>query len=314
LSQTTPPQFDILGIGTAAVDDFLYVDRYPPADEKEPVRDTSRQCGGQIASALAAAARLGARCAGAGVLGHDDLSAYMERSLRDAGIDCSRIVHDPQAGPIYSVIIVDDKTHTRNIFFNRRLIKSLPPTSVTRGLVTSAKVLLIDQFGSDEMIEAAQHAGHLGLPVVADMEWPDRPRMRELMERVDHLIVPRDFARTTTQCQEVGQMVLALHRIQPRMCPAVTHGAEGCYFIAGADSRTVRHQPAFPVKTAETTGCGDVFHGAYATALAEGSTIESCVRFASAAAAAYAARPSGWQYLPDRANVLAILDTMESAS
>jgi sulfofructose kinase len=57
------------------------------------------------------------------------------------------------------------------------------------------------------------------------------------------------------------------------------------------------------VESLETTGCGDVFHGAYAAALASGKEILDCLRFASAAAAVFATRPSGWQHLPTAADV-----------
>jgi len=308
------PCFDILGIGTVAVDDFLHVDRYPPPDQKEPVRDACRRCGGQIATALAAAARLGMRCAYAGVLGDDDLSAFVRRSLEETGVDCRFVIHRPDAGPIHSVIIVDDHAHTRNIFFDRRVIRSLPAEEVTECLVASAKVLLVDQFGADEMIAAAYHAGHLGLPVVADMEWPDRPRRDDLMRRVDHLIVPRDFAAVVTGQEDVGQMVRTLHRFRPRECTAVTCGKAGCYYVVGVASDEIRHQPAFDVRPVETTGCGDVFHGAYAAGLAAGHDPVRCVAYAAAAAAAYASRPSGWDHLPSPADVEAILPTRRGSS
>ncbi len=54
---------DILGIGTMAVDDLIYVDRYPPPDAKCPVKGRARHLGGLVATGIAAAARLGARCA-----------------------------------------------------------------------------------------------------------------------------------------------------------------------------------------------------------------------------------------------------------
>ena len=41
----------------------------------------------------------------------------------------------------------------------------------------------------------------------------------------------------------------------------------------------------------DTTGCGDVFHGAYAAGLAEGLGLSARVRLASATAAMKATRP-----------------------
>ncbi len=66
---------------------------------------------------------------------------------------------------------------------------------------------------------------------------------------------------------------------------------------------------AAPVmEVVETTGCGDVFHGAYAAALAHDSNVAECLRFATAAAAVYASRPGGWQHLPKAGDVLKMLE------
>ena len=59
----------------------------------------------------------------------------------------------------------------------------------------------------------------------------------------------------------------------------------------------------FDVEVIDTTGCGDVFHGAYAAALAEGKTLEVCVREASASAALKATRFGGQAGCPDRAAI-----------
>jgi sulfofructose kinase len=61
--------------------------------------------------------------------------------------------------------------------------------------------------------------------------------------------------------------------------------------------------PAFPVEATNTTGAGDVFHGAYALAMAEGMEVEAAMRFASAAGALRARDGA----TPDRAMVSALL-------
>jgi len=72
----------------------------------------------------------------------------------------------------------------------------------------------------------------------------------------------------------------------------VTCGREGAWY-ATAENRSPQYQQAFQVNAVDTTGCGDVFHGAYALALARGSEIFERVRFASAAAALKASRSGG---------------------
>jgi sulfofructose kinase len=50
----------------------------------------------------------------------------------------------------------------------------------------------------------------------------------------------------------------------------------------------------------DTTGAGDVFHGAFAVALAEGSEGAEALRFAAATAALKCAKPGGRAGIPDR--------------
>jgi hypothetical protein len=77
---------DILGVGCVAVDDLVYVEDYPAADSKTQITERERQCGGLTATALVAAARLGARCSVAVTLGDDELSRFVLDRLQQEGI------------------------------------------------------------------------------------------------------------------------------------------------------------------------------------------------------------------------------------
>src|ERR1044071_3929876 len=80
-------KLDVLGLGCAAVDDIFYVEQYPPPDAKIHVLKRERHCGGLTATALVAAARLGARCAFAGTLGYDEGSEFVLETFRREGVD-----------------------------------------------------------------------------------------------------------------------------------------------------------------------------------------------------------------------------------
>ena len=77
----------------------------------------------------------------------------------------------------------------------------------------------------------------------------------------------------------------------------MTSGAKGCHYLA-TGARTPNFMPAFKIKALDTTGCGDVFHGAYALALARNLELKERIRFASAAAALKATRPGGQAGIP----------------
>ncbi len=281
---TTKQAYDVLGLGCAAVDDLLYVPSFPAPDSKVQVERSARHCGGLTGNALVAAARLGARCGYAGGLGNDDHSQYVADHFAREGISTAAAPRLPEAGVVRSVIVVGRDTGSRNIFFQvDRLVgahDSLPSEEVIR----RARVLFIDHYGMRGNLRAARLARKHGVAVVADFEGFEVPLFKEVLALVDHLILSRSLAMSLTGAPDAAGAALALWR-PDRAAAIVTCGAEGCWCACGAAQPAVRHHSAFQVKAADTTGCGDVFHGAYAAGLARKEPLESCIRFAAGAAA-----------------------------
>jgi sulfofructose kinase len=293
---------DILGLGYAAVDDLLYVDSYPPADGKAPVRRRERHCGGLTATALVAAARLGCRCAYAGTFGEDEHSQFVLGRFREEQVDVTHVRRRADARPVRSTIVVDQNRHTRAIFYDTAGMVGADPTWPDEDVIRAARVLLVDNCGIEGMIRAAQIARDAGMPVVADFENAENPRFAELLAVVDHLILSRDFALSVTGQRDLTAAIRSLWSPQ-RRAVVITCGKDGCWYVTGDHSETPRHEPAMAVTAVDTTGCGDVFHGAYAAALVHGHEIPAAVRFATIAASLKATRPGGQLGIPTRAVV-----------
>ena len=156
----------IPAIGCTAGDELLYVANYPPEDTKMRVRQRRRQCGGLTATALVAAARMGARCVYAGTLGHDDLSRFVEQQLSDQGIDLQYLRRQPGAKPVHSTIVVDEARGSRTIFYDLDGAGEAAADWPAEEVIRAAKVLFVDPFGIEGMIRAARIATAAGIPVV----------------------------------------------------------------------------------------------------------------------------------------------------
>jgi sugar/nucleoside kinase (ribokinase family) len=298
-------RLDVLGLGCTAVDEIIYVQNWPQADMKTRVLRRERHCGGLTATALVAAARLGGKCAYAGVLGDDEASDFVIDSLKRARVDVDHAVRRRGAQPVRSVIIVDERRRTRNIFYFLEHVAGAATRWPAKGLICSARVLFVDRFGLPGMIRAARIARAAGIPVVADLENADAPGSRELMTLVDHMIVSEEFARHLTRTDHPATAVSKL-QARGHNIAAVTCGERGCWFHARG-WLLPRHLPAFKVEAVDTTGCGDVFHGAYALGLAQGLPLLERLRLASAAAALKATKRGGQAGIPARATVEAFL-------
>jgi len=297
--------FDVLGLGCAAVDDILYVPAYPPADGKIEVRARERHCGGLCATALVAAARLGATCAFAGALGDDDGSRFVLDAFSRERVDTRHAVRRRAAGPVRSVIVVDERRRTRNIFYHLPTALGADAKLPAKEVILRARVLLVDRFGIPGMIRASRIARAAGSPVVADFESSRLPRFAELLALVDHLIVSENFARQFTGARTPAAAAEKLWR-KDRAVVVITCGVRGCWFL---DASTARPQrlPAFRVRAVDTTGCGDVFHGAYAAGLARGLPLVERLRLASATAALKATQHGGQAGIPRWRQVRAFL-------
>jgi len=301
LEKVSPPRLDVLGFGAVAVDELLYVDAYPAPESKVRVRHRERQCGGLTGTALVAAARFGAACAYAGVLGDDELSRYAMACLKREGIDLSLRVRRPDARPAHSTILVDQTQKTRTVLASLEGPIGADPSLPEAEVIRSASVLLVDHHGLEGTLRAVRIAREHGVEVVADFERDPGPPFAKLLARVDHLIVSERFARELTGEREAPVAAVAEALWAPdRSAVVVTCGAAGCWYVSDATCKAARHFPAFAVDVVDTTGCGDVFHGAYAAALSQREDLPRRAALASATAALKATRRGGQAGIPYR--------------
>ncbi len=305
------PRFDVLGFGAVTVDDLIYVEHYPMPDMKVAVLDKQRHGGGLVGTALVAAARVGATVAYAGILGDDDLSQYTRVEFAREGVDCSPVINRAEARPIHSMIIVDASNGQRSIMASFVGVQWRMPVEIDEALITQCRVLFLDHHAIDGGLRAIELAHAHGIPVIADIERESEPRAEQLLPLIDHLIVGAGFAQRKTGETNPVAMVKGLRMLSNHQATCVvTAGELGCWYATGSSGgrRTepdapVVHVPAHSVQVVDTTGCGDVFHGAYAACIAQGESVDQAVRVATAAAGLKATKPGGRAGIPSRATI-----------
>jgi sulfofructose kinase len=298
-------QWDVLGLGSVAVDDLLYVEHFPQPDEKIPIKMRQRQGGGLIATGLVAAARQGARAAYCGRLGDDELSNFTRTELNREGVDISPIQYYPGGRPFHSTIVVSMDTNTRAILYDSDGVEEPDLAIVTEELIRKTRVLFLDHYVYYSGIKAAQFAHKYGIPVVGDIEDLNLPNLGLFLSQIDHLIVGIQIARKMTGLEEISEMVKSLAQGK-RKCCVITAGSRGCWYAQ--DNGEVIHVPAYSVNVLDTTGCGDVFHGAYAASIARGEPIDEAIRIATATAAIKATALGGRKGIP---SLLAVRNFLE---
>jgi sulfofructose kinase len=264
------------------------VPSFPAADQKARVQRRLRRCGGLTGTALVAAARLGARCAYAGCLGTDEISHAISANFASEGVDTSHAPRLPEAKVNRSTIVVAEDTGSRTIFSEVAGLVGAHPALPPAEVIRDSKVLLIDHFGMEGNLRAARIARESQVAVVADFDNRSSPLLPDVLDLVDHLILSAPFATRLTGQPDAAAAARALWR-SGRAAVVVTCGKEGSWSVSAHAQLEPCHHPAFEVRAVDTTGCGDVFHGAYAAALARGDSLAQRIRFAAAVAALKAA-------------------------
>jgi sugar/nucleoside kinase (ribokinase family) len=175
---------------------------------------------------------------------------------------------------------------------------------ITEELISQCRVLFIEHHVPATGLLAAKIARACAIPVVADVESNDFPELGAFLQAADHLIVGKALAGKLTGKSRSEAMVLALSG-SGRTCTVVTDGASGCWFVERGGE--ARHIAGHAVKVVDTTGCGDVFHGAYAAAIARGEGPARAAELANATAAIKATQAGGRSGIPDLKTVEAFL-------
>jgi sugar/nucleoside kinase (ribokinase family) len=285
---------DVLGLGAVAVDFVGTVDLWPAEGTKLPLKGLSLCDGGLAGTALAAVARLGGKASFVGKLGFSDMAKRAVKAFEKEGVDTSYVIREENCDPIVSLIIANTTNGHRNIFWTMQNVQyPLPSEFPDRQWVSKTKVLFVDFSTGEAGVEAAEIASENSIPVVVDVE-RDAPHVPRLLAACSHVVLSEDFAANYTGTADMPEICKRL-RTSALQTIIITRGAKGC---AALTSEGFFELPAFKVNVVDTTGCGDVFHGAYALAIARGKTVRQAATFASAAAGLCATKIGGRDGIP----------------
>ena len=300
----------ILCAGIAVIDHVFAVDRFPQSGTKTRASDFVSTVGGGAANAAVAIARLAGRVKLAAPLGGpsgaDSIGDELLARLAREGVDCSGVSRVSGTMSSISAIFIDASGERLIVNHRDGKLTQVQPANLD-ALVRDVDGVLIDNRFPEFVLPIAQAARRRGLAVVLDADEPTQ-RANALLPACSHVIFSAEGLRAVGECDELAE---ALKRVAVRTDAflAVTDGANDIMWL---ETDSVRHMPAFAIDAVDTLAAGDVFHGAFALALAEGNDIANAMRFAAAAAAVKCTRFGGISGAPSRAeteNFLAARET-----
>jgi len=296
---------NIVGIGANVYDTLIKLSEFPIEDTKMPVETVVQSGGGPCATGLVAAARLGAKTAWVGNLSDDAAGVFLLDDFDRFGVSTDLIDVKPSYRTFSATVLLNEKNGSRTCLLDRGNLPPLELSAKQLAAVERADILLVDGNELDAAVVAAKCAKASGCKVLYDAggiySGVDR-----LLTETDLLIPSEEFARKFAGKTTVEDAARELFkRFEPEVV-VITQGKKGG--LAFRNGNTFRY-PVFEVDVVDSNGAGDVFHGAFAFAFADGMPLEECCRFAAAAAALKCTKIGARNGVPTVGQVRCFLNT-----
>lgn len=244
-----------------------------------------------MATAMVTLSRLGLSTAFIGKAGSDQAGQEIIRGLMEEGVDTSGVVRAEGKSSQIALIVIEEKTAHRTIFWTKGTCFPMAPQEIDENLIRSARLLHLDGLHIEASIEAARYARRDSIPTMLD-SGTLRKEIFTLLPLIDYLVVAEGFALKFAGTAEEALPELA--KFGARLI-CVTLGEKGCIALEG---KKIYRQRAFPVNAVDTTGCGDVFHGGLIYGILQGWPPAQSIEFASATAALKCRKVGGRAALP----------------
>jgi sulfofructose kinase len=274
-------KFDLVGVGLNATDTLLIVSHFPAYAGKVPFEAEILSPGGQVASALATVAKLGLRVKYIGTVGDDERGRVQMESLRETGINLDDVEVRENCPNQTAYIIIDQSTGERTVLWSRPNCLRLEPESITLEKVACARMLHVDGHDTPAVEKAAKLARSRGIPVTVDVDAIYHGFDR-VLEAADYLVASSEFPGQWTTERDPFKALETIQNEYKMKCAAMTLGSHGA--LARVDGKFV-YSPAFVVNCVDTTGAGDIFHGAFCYAVLQGMAMGETLEFSNAMAA-----------------------------
>nr|WP_249817250.1 sugar kinase [Bradyrhizobium sp. 179] len=296
-------QVHVICLGLSALDQVWRVDRpFAGGSEKIKAVEYGTLGGGMAANASVAVARLGASVAFWGRAGNDAAGHEMRSAFAAEGVDVENFRLFPDGRSSVSGIIVDGSGERQIVNFRGLYPEAadwLPLEAVAR-----ASSVLADPRWVEGAATLFGEARSRGVPTVLDGDVADAEMFERLLPLTDHAIFSEP-ALTSFAGSAEDPSLAGLSRFGCRVI-AVTRGEGG---VSWYENGRLHRQAAYAVDVVDTTGAGDVFHGAYALAIGAGLEVRAAMAFSAATAAMKCRHGGGRNGIPAINECLAFMRT-----
>lgn len=298
---------DIIGYGSSGMDLCLLLESVPVPDERCNMEQMSWQFGGTIGTGLCAARILSERSCGL-VSGYGgNVGELVRKDYIYHGIDVSQMVKIKEGISPLTIVMAFQDSNTRSFCGTGSTIPPLAEKDIDLRYLDTAKMIYVNR-PDEGTLKAAKYAHEHGIKVLMDADIRTE-KIGELLINVDYCISSEKCYRQLFPEGDLKENLKLLRNMCAKNAVViVTLGSRG---LVGLDEEGYFEMPAMNVPVRDTSGCGDLFHGAYMAGLMRGMDTRSCARYATGCSAIGATRIGCRAGIPTHDVLMKFLETGE---
>lgn len=271
----------ILCIGHSSWDMTVPVDDYPIENTKYRFSEKYSAGGGPASNAAYLLGKWGIETVIATTIGSDDFGTKIKKEFQDIKVNTEYIETNYEKETSFSFILINKKNGSRTVFnvaTEHPALKKLnydftPDIIFTDGHDYGATQNAISKYqNAISVIDAGRIT----------------PELLELCKYIKYIVCSKGFAETVTGMkfdfnnpQSLVNIYTKLQNKYPNSNLTITLEEHGCLYTSGNE---IKIMPGLKLAPVDTTGAGDIFHGAFTYGLANGFDMDKIVTFANIAA------------------------------
>lgn len=269
----------ILVIGHAAYDITMVVDSFPKENTKNRIDNRIECGGGPSANAAYLLGKWGLDVSFAGVVGNDEYGKRIKDELESVNVDTKYLEFSNDFSTTNSFIVANKENGTRTIFTYRN--KNLHMNDLE--LDFTPDIILFD--GQEIDITNKLLDKYPNAISIIDAGRPTE-EIIEIAKRVNYLVCSKDFAETlsniTMNSNDNLSKVYNYMKEEFKNEVIITLEEQGCLYSL---DNQIKVMPSLNVNAVDTTGAGDIFHGAFTYGIANNYPLEKVLKIANIAGA-----------------------------
>ena len=283
----------IICVGSIFLDNISRINNFPKKPIKVLSKGVYKRLGGSAAVSAFTAKILGCDTKFIGKFGDDDASVFLKNEFKKFSININKSISIKKCKSSQSFVIEDIKGERLLAAYNDP--KLLNYNKIPNLDFRKKDIYAVDMRWISIATEIAKNTNKSNIKCVADIDnFKKTKHISQIVKNASHPIFSEEGLKTYKDNTNIKTALFEIFN-ETKKFVAVTLGSKGVYWV---DNNSLYHCKIPKVKTVETNCAGDVFHGAFASALSQNkSNIESII-FASAAATLKCMQSGGIYSIP----------------